>query len=468
MCNAFIGAKRIIIILCRRNQTFPNLFLPLAIPSGVRDQLVDIPCVCIDFQLDWNNETMLRSDNGPRYRRIADLIQGWRTHPVQLLSRTSTPPPLPLGAPAAKTAVPLAPVQTIAQPARPPTPPTLTQTAVQPTRPPTPPVPTQTAVQPARVPTPPPGAASAPAVAQPAQSVTPLPIPRPRVPFNQPAGTVSFELVTDDATIPTKMVNSFLKTRLITRRLAIYHGAQSTTNNLIVFSRRTGAGWDDVITQIDRAVGAWQASSVAVVVVDRDGSGNAAGFPAEVVARTDLQVNATTRPGNDAIWDIKLLQGALDALERWILATTQSAPGAAASAAGPSVPTPSASTGSPAPGAPATTMLAKAAQMASASISAVTSMFTGKPVPAAVAAPAAAKAPMTLAAAVPVAVATKKKKKKKTAVAPAAPAAPAPAPAALAPIAEYDPFDDAYDGGHAMHMHYSALGRALAARLSAE
>jgi len=42
------------------------------------------------------------------------------------------------------------------------------------------------------------------------------------------------------------------------------------------------------------------------------------------------------------------------------------------------------------------------------------------------------------------------------------------APAALAPIAEYDPFDDAYDGGHAAHMHYSALGRALAARLSTE
>lgn len=300
---------------------------------------------------------------------------------------------------------------------------------------------------------------------------------------SQPVGAVHFEISNDDATVPDRLVRDELTRRFVEAGIPIETSRAGNTN-LIVFARRQTAVWDEVSVPLRRGILDWEPLRTALVVVYDEGKEIGGDFPPEITSITDLQLNAIVkRPG---VWDTESFDIAVEWLEEWIIAGAQSAPTAPDVAPTGDVlsesalvrepddgrpvvrtatPSPEPDNGRPyvpSPSEPDNGPLATYGDTDSEAeldrLVDEAERLVGALTPPAVprARPRAASLGSLRASLRPPVVPI-----------PVAPAAPA-APAALAPIAEYDPFDDAYDGGRAAHMHHSALGRALAARLSTE
>lgn len=296
---------------------------------------------------------------------------------------------------------------------------------------------------------------------------------------SQPVGAVQFKINNDEAAVPSNLIRNELYRRFMQRGITVEDNRMHDTN-LIVFARRRKATWDEVLVPLRDGIRGWEPRRTALVVVYDEGKEIGGDFPPEITSITDLQLNAIVKsPG---VWDADSFDRTVEWLEEFIVAGAQPATPNAAPASGvlselalvhepddgrpvvrTATPSPEPDNGRPyvpSPFEPDNGPLATYGDTDSEAefdrLVDEAERLVGTLTPPAVprAAPRARPRAASLGSlpsgplVVPVPI--------------------APAPAALAPIAEYDPFDDAYDGGHAAHMHYSALGRALAARLSAE
>lgn len=307
---------------------------------------------------------------------------------------------------------------------------------------------------------------------RPAQQLAPAQADAPVVGRPLAAGEIVYAIVND----PTGgMVKRGIASRITgEQKIPTRESRGEQTDFLIVFAEKNGSSWEGVRHELSRAMGEWNWRYIMFVAVHASDEKDSGDFPDYILDAMDFTGDLMFKDG--AIRDRGSFDMLLDRMARWITLTFQDAASADDALVG-TVPLPGPDNGRPvvrattpepdngrpyvaSPFEPDNGPLATYGDTDSEAefqqfVDEATRLV-GTPTPPVVprAAPRARPRAASLGSL-------------RTSLRPLVVPIPA-APAALAPIAEYDPFDDAYDGGHAMHMHYSALGRALAARLSAE
>lgn len=457
------GAKNLIVIVCRRNEG-NTLHSEIKINPETKKLFKGIPIFFIDFKLVRpGDEIYLHPANGPRYKQIADAIQTWRGAPRAVVDASPAAevvqrPPVRVEPPVVQRAPPPAqrapsPVLSAA--------PVVDQPVVAPE-----PVQPMGAVIGA-------SAAAQPDVhAQPAQQLAPVQAAVPVVGRPPVGKEIVYAIVND----PTEgMVKRGIVRRITgEQRIPTHESHGEQTDFLIVFAEKKESSWDNVRQELLWAMGEWNWRHIMLVVVHAGDEKDPGDLPGNISDAMDFTGDLLLK--GRAIRDQGSFDGLLDRMAMWIVLTSRDA----ASADDASIefvplpddgrpvvrtatPSPEPDNGrpySPSPSDPDNGPLATYGDTDSdAELQQLVDeaeRLIGAPNPPVV--------PRTAPRARPRAASLGSLR------APLRPpVVPVPAaPAALAPIAEYDPFDDAYDGGHAAHMHYSAMGRALAARLSAE